>query len=119
MSRRTISLAGIFLIVTGCAVILTAGRDFGYVAVGALLAAPWPAIAYVHVVRQLMIRAQADFQTRSLVVNLICAAGLALALTVTLTLLGVGITYLKQRPRFLDRENISTDRCVWPQNNPH
>jgi hypothetical protein len=78
MNRRTISLAGIFVIVTGCALLLTAGRVFGYVAVGALMAAPWPVIFYVHFIRQLMIRAQADFQTRSLMVNLICAAGLVL-----------------------------------------
>jgi hypothetical protein len=102
MSRRTISLAGVFVIVTGCALLLTAGRVFGYVAVGALMAAPWPVIFYVHFVRQLMIRAQADFQTRSLMVNLICAAGLVLALFVTTTLLGVGITYLKHKPSFLD-----------------
>lgn len=102
INRRTISLAGIFLVVTGCALILAAGRDFGYVAVSALLAAPWPVIFYVHFVRRLMIRAQADFQTRSLVVNLICAAGLVLALFVTTTLLGAGITYLKQKPWFLD-----------------
>ena len=102
MSRRTISLAGLFLLVTGCALMLTAGRVFGYVAVGALLAAPWPVICYIHLVRRVMIRAQADFQTRSLVVNLICVAGLILALFVTTTLLGVGITYLKHKPSFLD-----------------
>jgi hypothetical protein len=102
MSRRTISLAGIFLIITCCALILAAGRDFGYVAVSALLAAPWPVIFYVHFVRRLMFRAHADFQTRSLVVNLICAAGLVLALFVTTTLFGVGITYLKHKPWFLD-----------------
>ena len=49
-----------------------------------------------------MNRAQADFQTRLLVVNLICAAGMALAVIVKTILLGVGITYLKHEPSFLD-----------------
>lgn len=102
MNRRTFSLACVFGVITCCALLLTAGRVFGYVAVGALLVAPWPVIGYVHFVRRVMIQAQADFQTRSLMVNLICAAGLVLALFVTTTLLGVGITYLKHKPSFLD-----------------
>ena len=70
------SLAGVFGVMTFIACFLAAGRVIGYFAVICLLAAPWPVICYLRLVRSVMHRTSVDSQSWLVFENLVLMAGL-------------------------------------------
>jgi hypothetical protein len=102
MTRRSppwtkFTLAGLLIFVTLAALALGLGRWIGYVSAICLLSFPVPPAAYLTLIRYGMNESQADYQSRSRVVNWLLVGGLAFSLFLSLLLLSIGVDSFRAR----------------------